>query len=75
MIIILVDFAVPFDHRVKVKENKKRDKYVNLATELKKLWSMKVTLIPIVIGVQGRVTEVLVQGLENLEIKGWVETI
>ena len=31
-----VDFAVPADHRVKWKENEKRDKYLDLARELKK---------------------------------------
>ena len=32
----IVDFAVPADHRVKLKERKKRDKCQDLATELKK---------------------------------------
>ena len=33
------------------------------------------TVIPIVIGVLGTVTERLVQGLEDVEIRGRVETI
>ena len=36
---------------------------------------MKVTMIPIVIGVFGSVTKELVQGLEDLEIKEQVECI
>ena len=36
---------------------------------------MKVTVIPIVIGALGTVTKGLVKGLEDLEIKGRVETI
>ena len=32
----MVDFAVPADHWVKLKENKKKDKYLYLARELKK---------------------------------------
>ena len=44
----IVDFAVPADHRVKLKEYEKRDKYLELGRELKKLWNMKVTVIPIV---------------------------
>ena len=32
----IVDFAVPPDHRVKLKENKKKDKYLKHARELKK---------------------------------------
>ena len=36
---------------------------------------MKVTVIPIVISALGTVTEVLLKGLEDLEITGRVETI
>ena len=32
----IVDFAVPADHRIKLKELEKRDKYPDLAKELKK---------------------------------------
>ena len=53
----IVDFAVPADHRIKLKECEKRDKYPDLARELKKLWNMKVTIIPIVIGAFGTVTK------------------
>ena len=49
----IVDFAVPADHRIKLKECEKRDKYLHLARELKKLWNMKVTTIPNVIGAFG----------------------
>ena len=70
-----MDFAIPADHRVKLKESKKRDKYLNLARELKKLWNIKVTVIPIVIGMLNTVTKGLVQGLEDLEIRRQGETI
>ena len=60
-----------------LKESKKKDKYLDLARELKKkkLWNTKVTVIAIVIGALGSFTKRLVQGLEDLEIKGWVETM
>ena len=32
----IADFAVPAGHRVKLKENEKRDMYLDLASELKK---------------------------------------
>ena len=70
-----MDFAVLADHRVKLKESEKKDKYLDLAWELKELWNMKVIVIPIVIGVLGTVTKGLIQGLENLEIREWAETI
>ena len=53
----IVDFDVPANHRVKLKESKKKDKYLDLARELKELWNMKVMIIPIVIGALGTVTE------------------
>ena len=71
----IVDFAVPADHRIKLKECEKKDKYIDLARELKKLWNMQVTIIPIVIGAFGTVTKGLLKGLEDLEIGGRVETI
>ena len=71
--------AFPVDHRVKLKENEKRDKYVDLTRELKQLRNMKVTVILAVIGALGTVTkglvQRLVQGMEDLEIRGRVETI
>ena len=53
----IVDFAVPVDHRMSLKESEKKDKYLDLARELKKLWNMKVTIVPIVIGALGTVTK------------------
>ena len=63
----IVDFAVPAVQRIKLKECEKRDKYLDLARELKKLWNMKVTIIPIVIGAFGKVTKGLLKDLEDLE--------
>ena len=52
-----MDFNVSVDHREKLKESEKKDKYLDLARELKKLWNTKVTFIPIVIGALGTVTK------------------
>ena len=41
-----MDFAISADHRVKMKESEKRDKYLDFARELKKLCNMKVIVIP-----------------------------
>ena len=71
----IVDFAVPADHRIKLKECEKRDKYLDLARELKKLWNMKVTMITIVIGAFSTVTKGSLKDLEDLEVGGRVEII
>ena len=51
-----MDFAVLANNRIELKEGEK-DKYFDLARELKKLWNMKVTIITIVIGAFGTVTK------------------
>ena len=71
----IVDFAVPADQRINLKESEKKDKNLDLAWELKKLWNMKVTIVPIVIGALGTITKGLLKGLEDLEVGGRVETI
>ena len=64
-----MNFAVPVDHRVKLKENKKKDKYLDLARGLKQTVEHESDGDTF-----GTVTKGLIQGLEVLEIRG-VETI
>ena len=64
----IVDFAIPADHRIKLKECEKKDKCLDLARELKKLCCMKVIIIPIEIGAFGTVTKGLLKRLEDLEV-------
>ena len=71
----IIDFAVPADHKINLKESEKKDKYLDLARELKKLWNMKVTIVLTVIGALGTITKGLLKSLADLEV-GWrVETI
>ena len=58
----IVDFAVPADHRINLKEYEKKDKYLGLTRESKKLWNMKVTIVPIAIGALGTITKGLLKG-------------
>ena len=64
----IVDFAVPANYKIKLKESEKKGKY--LAWEFKKIWNIKVTIIPVVIGAFGTVTKGLLKGLEELEAGG-----
>ena len=71
-----MDFAVLADHRVKLKESEKKEKYLDLAREINKnLWNMMVTVISYVIGALGAFLIGLVKRLEDMEIRGQVETI
>ena len=69
-----VDFSVPADLRIKLKECEKKDKYLDFARELK-LCNMKVSVVPIVIGAFGIVTKGLLKGLEELEVGRHMKTI
>ena len=50
-----MDFAVPADHRIKLKECKRKDKY--LWPCLKKLLDVKEMIVPTVIGAFGTITK------------------
>ena len=68
----IVDFALKADRRTKFKESEKRDKYQDLARELKNnRWDVEM----IIINALSTVIKGLVKGLDNLEIRGRVETI
>ena len=71
----IVDLDIPANHRIKMIEWEKKDKYLDLARELKKLWNMKVTIIPIVIDAFGTVTKGLLKALDDLVVGGRVKTI
>ena len=71
----IVDYAVLADHRIKLKDCEKKDKYLDIARELKKLWNMQVTIIPLVVGAFGTITKGLLKGQEDLEVGERVETI
>ena len=70
-----MNFAVSADHKVKLKESEKKNKYQDLARKFFKKWNIKMTVIPIAIGTLSTITKGLVKGLEDLKIKGRVETI
>ena len=65
----IFNFAVPADHRIKLKGYENKDNYVDLARELKKIWNMKVSFIPIVIGAFGTVTKGRLKGLGDYRLE------
>ena len=48
-----MEFAIHADHGMKIKGSEKRDKYLDFAREQEKLWKMKATVIPILVGALG----------------------
>ena len=52
-----MDFAGSTDDKVKMKEN--IDNHLDLASDLKNLWNIKMTVVPIVVGALGTVVRSL----------------
>ena len=64
---LIIDPSCPFDYRKVVKEEEQLSNYDELKYELARIWSMKkVTIVPIVMGALGTVTE---------RIDSWIEQI
>ena len=55
----IIDIAIPGDTRMEKKEEEKIEKYQELAFELGRLWEVRTTVIPIVIGALGTITNKL----------------
>ena len=70
----IVDLALPADLRLKVKESEKKDRYLEFARELKRLWKLKVTIMPVIFGLLSRITKEIAKRLEELKIRARVET-
>jgi hypothetical protein len=55
--------AIPADRNVVQKEAKKKLKHNSLGAEIQRMWSLKCTVIPVVIGATGVVTKSLRKNL------------
>ena len=62
IIIIIIIVIITADLWIRIKENEKRCKYLDLARELKKLWNIKLTVIPLVNGAFGNISKGLERG-------------
>ena len=51
----IIDFAVPLDHNIVLKECEKVGKYQKLAQEVRKTYKVKTEIIPIVVGALGMI--------------------
>lgn len=63
----MIDIAVPGDGRAEEKEKEKREKYQDLAREIRKLWKTSVNVVPIVVGALGAVAN-LEEELSRLDL-------
>ena len=71
MIIIII----PEDRNVVQKEVEKKLKYKSLCTEIQRMWNLKCTIIPILIGATGRVTRSLRKNMEAVPGKHPIDSL
>ena len=62
----LIDVAIPADRNVVQKEAENKLKYKSLCIEIQRMWNLKCTIIPVIIGATGIVTRSLRENLETV---------
>ena len=72
----IVDIAIPADARVCEKELDKNDKYKPLKDEIARLWEVqKVTVIPVVVGALGAITNLFGKCMQEIGIDIRIEHV
>jgi len=61
--------AIPADRNVVQKEAEKKLKYRSLCIEIQRMWNLKSTIVPVIIGATGIVTGSLKKNLETVPEK------
>ena len=65
---MIIDFSVPNDKNIGVKENEKISNYKDLAKEIRKAYHVRTKIVPLVVRALGVGTENLENNLNYLEI-------
>ena len=71
----LIDVAIPADRDVVQKEAEKKLKYKRLCIEIKRMWNLKCTIIPVINGTSGIVTRGLRKNLETVPGKHSIDLL
>ena len=71
----IIDFAIPGDQNVAIKEQLKIDKYHDLRIELQKVWNVKVVVIPAVIGTLGTMSKKIHHYIKETDIPADIVSI
>ena len=67
--------AIPADRNVFQKEAEKKLKYKSLCIEKQRMWNLKCTIIPVIIGATGIVTRNLKKNLEAAPEKHSIDSL
>jgi hypothetical protein len=75
IIIIIIDVAIPADRNVVQKEAEKKFKYKRLSIEIQRMWNLKCTIIPVIIGATRIITRSLRKNLEDKPGKHSIDSL
>jgi len=67
--------AIPVGRNVVQKEAEKKLKYKSLCIEMQRMWNLKCTIVPIIIGATGIVTRSLKKNLETIPGKHLIDSL
>jgi hypothetical protein len=67
--------AIPANRNVVQKESEKKLKHKNLSIDIRRMWNLKCTIIPVIIGATGRVTRGLRKHLEAVPGKHSIDSL
>ena len=71
----LIEVAIPADRNFVQKEAEKKLKYKSLCIEIQRMWNLKCTIIPVIIGATGIVTRNLRKNLEAVPEKHSIDSL
>jgi len=71
----LIDVAKSADRNVVQKEVEKKLKYKSLCIEMQRMWNLKCTIVPVIIGATGIVTRSLRKNLETVPGKHSIDSL
>jgi hypothetical protein len=71
----LIDVAIPADRNFVQKEAEKKLKYNRLCVEMQRMWNLKCTIVPVIIGATGIVTRSLMKNLETIPGKHLIHSL
>jgi hypothetical protein len=71
----LIDVAIPADRNFVQKEAEKKLKYKGFCIEIQRMWNLKCTIIPVIIGATAIITRSLKKNLEAVPGKHSIDSV
>jgi len=71
----LIDVAIPADRNVVQKEAEKKLKYKRLCIQMQRMWNLKCTIVPVIIGASGIVMRSVRKNLETVPGKHSIDSL